>query len=118
VFVRSTHLERASCNEIIDNGLFPFGRSKDPAYTLNVFARALAAAYNNRHVGCRHIDTFVEHTRRYEDPQIAGTEALKRARPLLFPNVAGDRLYEMLTGYRVGSIIVGRENEVPGIIVA
>jgi hypothetical protein len=77
----------------------------------------LAPAHDDRHISRRHIDSFVEYTRRNKDPQFACAEALKGFCPLFFPDVTGDRLYEMFQGHRVGSVIVGRENESPGAMM-
>jgi hypothetical protein len=61
VFVRSAYLERVLSNEIIDNGLFPFGWPENPAHTLDILAGALAPSDNNRHAGRRHIDALIEY---------------------------------------------------------
>ena len=78
---------------------------------MHVLSLSKRAPDDDRDVGVRNIESFVEDPCRYERAELAPAEAIENFLALLTADIARERHDEVLAGDRVGGLVVRREHE-------
>jgi hypothetical protein len=101
----------AAREQLVNARSFAWCWSEQSPDALNVFSLAESARDDDRDVGVRNIEAFVEDPSRHERPELPLPESSDRFGSFRRSDVTRQRHDEVLTRNAVGSLVVRREDE-------